>query len=252
MSPAGIEYIACTTTVGDLRKYLSDNEVAAVTISSYCATDINSLCKLAWMSNFRPDLPLAIRLLKYGQEAGIIKPLTLRLLEFWKFLKSCEKQQGDVGEIASNIVSEFDHVESLIGHEVAISIRDKAAAHNTIKDAKRLCREIEDETPVFSLYSANRYNSTYTLGDEAFITGVLRSLEDELHTQSDLRDCWYEWTRHMSDIATVFHSRLYRRLVTDRMPDIQCAKTEVDFPDHFVFETSAGNCLPVHVSGMRR
>lgn len=237
-------------TVGRLREKLTSSELAALSVSSYCASDVSSLSKLAWLSNFRTAENEVVTWLKYSQESAILKALTVRLFEFWRFAKSCENQNGDVGEVAKQVISQFYWIEESVGFEVGQIIRDRASAHTSMKDTKAALKNVPDSISIEILNNDNCHNSFYSLGDEVFIFGQLRGLVDENHNVRDLIECWYQWAKSSSDALTIFHVRLMKVLLHDRFEDFNVKICSVPFPKHLVIDASDGTQLPIFAENM--
>ncbi|MYM55072.1 hypothetical protein [Thalassovita mangrovi] len=244
-------YFETKITVGELRQKLSRSELAALSVSSYCASDVNNFSKLTWLSNFEPSGSTAIDWMKYGQEVGLLRALTIRLFEFWRFIQRCKNQNGDVGEIACEVTTEFFWIEDSVGYDVASKIRDTATAHTSLKDAKQAADTLADELEITFLDTANRHNSFYSLGEEAFIFGQLSALIDDQHSVGDLIECWFGWAESVANVLTVFHVRLVERLVLNRFPECRPVELQIPFPENLVIDGSGPVQLPVYVENMK-
>ncbi|MBL3703626.1 hypothetical protein GI582_13095 [Sulfitobacter sp. BDSS02] len=245
MEDATFEYFEVKIEFSKLREVLTSSELAALSISSYCANDVNNFTKLARMSNWQVTSEGVADWLKLSQEISILRALTIRLFEFWSFVEKCRNQNGEVGETARMVLEKFFWIKNSIGYEVAETLRDKAIAHTSLKDVKKALKNINAEAEILSAANRESINSFYSLGEEVLIFAQIRALEDDFHSSSDLLECWLDWAKNASSALLIFHVSLQERLVLDRLPSTEVISRQVYFPRSLVADCGREQQLPV-------
>ncbi|WP_336097615.1 hypothetical protein [Roseovarius sp. CH_XMU1461] len=246
------QYHKISLTMGDLKEKLSTAELAALSVSSFCASETNNLKKLAKAINYEGIDSQALNWLILGQESSILRALTVRLLEFRRFVLKCQNQNGVLGSIATEvgaIISEREESRPF-GLQVAKHMRDQASAHSSLDDAKKAINHSSPNTEVIFLDSENRHNSYYSIGDQVFIFDNLLQLSNDIHDIRGLINEWHLWAMQTADDLTVFHVRLMHALVLDRFPDNRVSNETITFPNNLISDATAPIRLPVFYENM--
>ena len=245
-----IEFLELRVSIRALREKLTHSELAALTVSSYCANEVNNFSKLAALTDYGITGDQVVDWHNKTMQSGLLRSLTIRLVDFWRFLNKCERQNGDVGAVAKSVKADFPWVEEMLGHEVAISIRDKSAAHASFEDAKAVLKQVDDWIDASFTLHKEAANSIYSLGEEAFTYGLLKGLVDDNHNYDDLVECWHDWIKHIQSALTCFHIRLMDKLVSDRFDPTPKKKHFVNYPSDRLADAQTGIRLPTFVSGV--
>lgn len=187
--------------------------------------------------------------LSYGLEVSIIRTLTTRLHAFWKFVDECQNQNGVVGELAKLTVAEYTPKFPAGGRRIANVIRDRAAAHTSLADAKTILKSVDDDTEVAIFETDERHNSFSTLGEEVFTFGQIFDARGASEAKSAFIE-WFEWARHVDTALGEFHNKLFKSLVVERFPEIAVTSKSVNYPPGYYVNASQDFHLPYLIEGI--
>lgn len=234
-------------SVGDLRKSLTKSELAALAVASFSDSEVYALLKLVSFSTRDLTGDYVLDANSFIQQTVLLRGLTLRLFEFLKFIQTCTRQNGIVGEAARQTLEEFDDLKSCKAYELVQCIRDRVAAHCSFDDAKKSLKHVSDSADATTLLSSNRWNSAYLLGEEAIFFAQVNAVASGSLSKSELLSEWHEWCFKAANCLTFFHMRLRNSLLKDLETAENVARKVVVLDDADVAKVGETK-LPLFVS----
>ncbi|OWU82442.1 hypothetical protein [Phaeobacter sp. 22II1-1F12B] len=244
------DYKVIRISLGQLREHLNTSELAALSVTSQCMNEANSILTIAWLTNFSPSDNGIIDWLKYFQEAVVLRLAVVRLNEFWRLLYKSKNQNGDLGNISKLILEKYTPQLPRDGKKISALVRDKIAAHTSMDDAKSALKNLGDDLEIHFYETDTKFLSFSTLGEEVFTFGPVTEISGNADLRRNTFEELFQWIHLTSNALTEFDRLLMKHLIANRFPELKTKQEVVDFPKNLAVSSQEDYTLPIFVEGI--
>lgn len=218
---------------------LSKLEQAALAISSFAATEANTLMRLYVCAALPMIGDSAVDAINSLQRHTTLRIWSAKLFEFQNFIRElntkCRQDNHQLVPIVSDMMRKSRQLRTGPGYKIVEEVRNSSSNHYLLD---RALENLEHLSPLADLRMFAHElegNSVSPIGEEVMFVGILNRFKTEAQ-EANYYEAWHKWNTQASKWLKECHLAFWEETAFKQFPEIYGRKKAHWLPEEFVGE----------------